>query len=213
MVAMNRQDFHILYPRLPFAHPRKDETPGYPFSMEGETHDLPHLPPNDIIIFYIVEFGRLLCPNFDKAWTVNEVGEHTGDNDYWVAVQGNVYDVSNFIHGQHSDIPGTASNSADVLDALAGQDLTGYFPPPLVLACPGLVSDPSLSLHPANFTPEFPQAMHVSGALQPAQGTKLDQSNWYITNFLATMEQFKKGPLVWDKGTIWSLANSADSPR
>lgn len=28
---------------------------------------------NCTIIFYIIEFGRLLCPNFDKAWETNEV--------------------------------------------------------------------------------------------------------------------------------------------
>ena len=31
----------------------------------------------------IVEFGRLLCPNFDKAWSLNKVNQHTGDNDFW----------------------------------------------------------------------------------------------------------------------------------
>jgi chitin synthase len=37
---------------------------------------------NALVIFYIVEFGRLLCPNFDKAWTTTEVAEHTGDSDW-----------------------------------------------------------------------------------------------------------------------------------
>ena len=57
---------------------------------------------NGIVIFYIVEFGRLLCPNFDKAWSLNEVNQHTGDNDFWVTIQGVIYDVTNFIHGDHS---------------------------------------------------------------------------------------------------------------
>jgi chitin synthase len=70
---------------------------------------------NALVIFYIVEFGRLLCPNFDKAWMTTEVAEHTGDSDWWVAVQGQVYNMSNFIdviHGDHSDISGTAGNAA-----------------------------------------------------------------------------------------------------
>jgi chitin synthase len=168
---------------------------------------------NGIIIFYIIEFGRLLCPNFDKAWTVHEVGEHTASNDYWVAIQGVVYDVSNFIHGQHSDIPGEASNGADTLDVLAGQDLTGYFPPPVVLACSGLVNDPNVALRPANFTPVIPTAMHTSGALASAQQTKLDEPDWYTSRFLETMKSFRKGPMVWGKGDIWDAANSQDSPR
>ncbi|EKM60048.1 glycosyltransferase family 2 protein [Phanerochaete carnosa HHB-10118-sp] len=168
---------------------------------------------NALVIFYIIEFGRLLCPNFNKAWSVQEVNQHTTSNDYWVAIQGNVYDVSNFVHGDHSDITGEASNGADSLSALAGQDMTGYFPPPLVLACPGLVNDPNMGLRPANFTPEIPTAMHTSGTLQSAQNTKLDASDWYTARFLPTIRTFHKGPLVWDKSAIWNAANDQDSPR
>ena len=169
---------------------------------------------NGIVIFYIIEFGRLLCPNFDKAWSVHEVGEHVDDNDYWVAVQGKVYDVSNFVHGQHSDISGLASNGADVLPELAGQDLTAYFPPPLVLACNGLVNDGSIALRISNqsSTP-VAQAMHTSGQLQSAQNTKLDENDWYTNRFLKTMKDFYKGPLVYDKGSIWNMAHSEDDQR
>ena len=31
---------------------------------------------NALVLFYIIEFGRLLCPNFDKAWNSNEVAQH-----------------------------------------------------------------------------------------------------------------------------------------
>ena len=126
---------------------------------------------NGIVIFYIVEFGRLLCPNFDKAWKANEVAQHTGEDDFWVAVQGQVYDMTNFIHGDHSDITGISSNGADALEVLAGQDLTYYFPPPLVLGCPGLVTDANQALLYANFTADIPQAVHTSGTLQSAQNT------------------------------------------
>ena len=134
-------------------------------------------------------------------------------NNYWVAIQGKVYDVSNFVHGQHSDIPGSVSNGADSLEALAGMDLTGYFPPPLVLACPGLVTDSSMALRPANFTPVIPTAMHTSGTLQGAQDSKLHANDWYTARFLPTMKQFYKGPLVWSAGSIWSEANDPDTPR
>lgn len=168
---------------------------------------------NGIIIFYIIEFGRLLCPDFDKAWTVHEVGQHTASNDYWVAIQGVVYDVSNFVRGDHSDISGTASNGADTLEALAGQEMTGYFPPPLTLACPGLVSDKSLALRPSNFTATIPTAMHTSGQLQSAQNTKLDSQDWYTARFLPTIKKFRKGPMVWDKKDIWNQANDDTDPR
>ncbi|KAH9045438.1 glycosyltransferase family 2 protein [Lactarius pseudohatsudake] len=168
---------------------------------------------NAIVIFYIVEFGRLLCPDFNKAWSISEVAQHTGKNDYWVAVQGQVYDITNFIQRQHSDIQGEPSNSQDTLDTLAGLDLTDYFPPPLVLGCPSLVNDPNLVFQYQNFSPVIPTALHTSGAQQSAQGTKLDASDWYTSRFLPTIQQYRKGPLVYDSKAIKSAANDETDPR
>ncbi|KAI0065969.1 glycosyltransferase family 2 protein [Artomyces pyxidatus] len=168
---------------------------------------------NAVVIFYVVEFGRLLCPNFDKAWLLNEVAQHTGTNDYWVAIQGEVYDVTNFVQRQHSDITGEPSNAPDTLNALAGNDLTYYFPPPLVLACPTLVQDPSLIFQYQNFSPIIPTAVHVSGVQERAQNTKLDASDWYTSRFLPTIKQYKKGPLVWSKKDIRDGPNNQDDPK
>jgi chitin synthase len=167
---------------------------------------------NGIVVFYIVIFGRLLCPNFDKAWSLKEVAQHTGSNDFWVAIQGSVYDVSKFVNGDHSDI-GLPSNGADTLEVLAGQDLTNYFPPPLVLACQGLVTNTQVGLTYANFTPLIPSALHTSGGLQSNPNTKLAKSDWYTNYFLRTMKKFYKGPVVFDKGALWSGANDPDTPR
>lgn len=41
-----------------------------------------------IVIFYVVVFGKLLCPNFDKAWNASELSEHAQSNDFYVAVAG-----------------------------------------------------------------------------------------------------------------------------
>ncbi|KAI0048077.1 P-loop containing nucleoside triphosphate hydrolase protein, partial [Auriscalpium vulgare] len=110
---------------------------------------------NAIVIFYIVELVSSLRQG------------------------GQVYDITNFVQRQHSDITGEPSNAQDTLEVLAGQDLTYYFPPPLVLACPSLVSDPSVVFQYQNFSPLIPTAVHVSGTQERAQGTKLDASNWY----------------------------------
>ncbi len=165
---------------------------------------------NGIIIFYIIEFGHLLCLNFDKAWSQGEVTQHSSDDDWWVAIQGKVYDMTDFIHGSHSDIPGTPSNGVDSLSALAGTEMTGYFPPSLILACPGLVNDPSQTLNYANFTPVIPQAMHILGPTQSVQNTKLDQPDWYTSVFLKRMQEFYKEPMVWDKKALWTAANTQD---
>jgi chitin synthase len=168
---------------------------------------------NATIMFYIVWFGRLLCPNFDKAWSLQEVAQHTGQTDYWVTIQGQVFDVTNFIRGDHSDIQGRPSNGADTIEILAGKDLTYYFPQPLSLACPQLVSNPNVDLTYKNFTNEAPTAIHTSGFLQTAQGTKLRDREWYNRQFQPKMRQFYKGPLVWDKKEIRAQADDRDLAR
>ena len=47
-----------------------------------------------LIIFYIVVFGKLLCPDSDKAWNLSELATHAGEDDYYAAIAGKVYDVS-----------------------------------------------------------------------------------------------------------------------
>lgn len=49
----------------------------------------------------IVVFGKLICPNYDKAWNTKEVGFHTGTTDYWVSLRGNVYDLTKFYKLQY----------------------------------------------------------------------------------------------------------------
>ncbi|KAK7469967.1 hypothetical protein VKT23_001403 [Stygiomarasmius scandens] len=161
---------------------------------------------NGIVIFYIVEFGLLLCPDFDKAWTVSEVNTHTASNDYFVAIQGRVYDVSNFVQGDHSDIQGLDSSSSDALEALAGQDLTYYFPVPLTLGCPDLVTDRNMKITPKNFTDFEPTAHHYSAAQTPSPNSALANDDWYTQNFQPTINEYYKGTLVWDWKDIQSQA-------
>ncbi|KAJ7766830.1 glycosyltransferase family 2 protein [Mycena metata] len=161
---------------------------------------------NATVAFYIIVFGKLLCPKFDKAWGVSEVGAHTATDNYWVAVQGGVYDITDFVQGDHSDIASETSNSQDVLETLAGQDLTYYFLVPLVLGCPTLVTDGSMMLTFKNFSDVEPTAVHVSGQLATVSTSALHQSNWYTNTFQAKMKNFYKGPLVYTSGTLKAYA-------
>ncbi|QRW02326.1 chitin synthase [Ceratobasidium sp. AG-Ba] len=159
------------------------------------------------VIFYIIIFGKLLCPQFDKAWNPDELAGHAAENDYWVAVRGNVYDMTKFWKGSHSDIS-SAPSSQDVMMELWGQDLTEYFPIPLTLGCPGLVTDPMMALGVANSSNiAVPTAMHTSGALQSVTTSKLAAQDWYTARFLPTMEGYYKGTLVFDWGRIQGAAN------
>lgn len=152
---------------------------------------------NAVIIFYIAFFGRLLCPDYDKAWNLRQVGTHTGETDRYVAIQGSVYDVTDFINGDHSDITGQASNGQTTLDVLPGKDLTYYFPVPLALGCPNLVSDTTLELTYKNFTLDIQNAIHKSGTLAASPNSKLAQSDWYTAVFQPRISQHYKGPVVW----------------
>jgi chitin synthase len=162
---------------------------------------------NGVVVFYIAVFGTLLCPNLNKVWSSGQVAQHTGTTDYYVSVQGQVYDVSNFVHGDHSDIANQPSNGLDTLDQLAGTDMTYYFPVPLTLGCPGLVSDNTITITPKNFTNLAPTAMHLSGSQQQASQA-LKQQNWYTAVFQPKIRNYYKGALVWDTSTI--AAQAAD---
>ncbi|CAG7853145.1 Chitin synthase 6; AltName: Full=Chitin-UDP acetyl-glucosaminyl transferase 6; AltName: Full=Class-V chitin synthase 6 [Serendipita indica DSM 11827] len=159
------------------------------------------------IIFYVIFFGKLLCPEFDHAWDANDLKGHDSEDNFWVSIAGSVYDITNFIQGDHS-VPGRPM-TPDVTMPYAGTDLTTYFPPPLDLACAGLVTSHLLEMRWANATsaPIPAYAIHTSGALQTLEGTRLTSPTWYTDRFLPKMKQFYKGPLVWGPKLIHSAVN------
>ncbi|KAG9316831.1 P-loop containing nucleoside triphosphate hydrolase protein [Chiua virens] len=169
---------------------------------------------NGIVLFYIIAFGLILCPDFNYAWNSNEVAQHDTTTDFWVSIRGKVYDVTNFVKGDHSDITGDPSNNAAVLAGLAGQDLTYYFPPPLYQACAGLVSDPSMHIDVKN-TSEFlySQASHASGKNAITSPSALDNEDWYTATYLPAIGQYYKGQLVWETSDIYGQANDTNIDR
>lgn len=155
---------------------------------------------NAIIVFYIIWFGKLLCPNKDKAWSRKEVSQHQGSNDYYVSHHGIVYDLSSFWKRDHSDSK-TATTEENMLP-LAGADMDPYIRPPLYLSCPNLVHD-YLVVLVANNTLEYSTAEHVSGNMtKTTDSNALKQNDWYPNVFLKKMREFRKGDLVWDVNTI-----------
>ena len=157
---------------------------------------------NGIIVFYIIEFGRLLCPNFDKAWNAKEVSTHQGDQDFYVSHAGKVYDLSKFWRIQHSD--SNIKVTPDLMQPFAGTDVTGAIRPPLTLACSGLVDDPLLKLDPNN-TLVNPLADHTSGPeLNTNIRSALNKADWYSKVFLPAMNEYYKGALVWKTSVISS---------
>jgi chitin synthase len=166
---------------------------------------------NALVVFYIIEFGRLLCPNFDKAWSPTEVGFHTADNDYWVSFRGGVYDLSKFWRLQHSDT--NIETNAQNMKPFAGTDVTGYIVPPLSIACPGYVPvDSSIKLTP-NATLEYLSiANHDSGNMTLFRESALLNTDWYPNVFLPKMKEFYKGKLVYGTNVVHDQGTNDNRP-
>lgn len=156
---------------------------------------------NALILFWIILFGNLICPDYDKAWNQKEVATHTGDDDFYVAIRGNVYDITKFWKLQHSD--SSIETSSTTMEPFAGSILDEYFIPPLIIACPGLVTDKTLRLT-ANTTVTNPEGLHTSGYYQADVTSKLSNTYWYNETFLPKIKDYYEGQLVWDKDYVKS---------
>ncbi|KAK3324144.1 putative chitin synthase 6 [Cercophora scortea] len=155
---------------------------------------------NAFIVFWIIFFGRLLCPNFDKAWTQVEISNHQGGDDYWVSLRGKVYDISKFWRLQHSD--NNIDTTSDLMMPYAGLNLDGYIAPHLSQSCQGFnIDDTRIKLEP-NETITMPEGLHTYGALQPNPNSKLRDDNWYYGRFMPYIKQYYHGDVVWDTGKI-----------
>ncbi|MCJ1313919.1 hypothetical protein MMC25_007599 [Agyrium rufum] len=155
---------------------------------------------NATIIFYIVEFGNLLCPDLNIVWDNQDVSYHQGDNDFYVSIHGKVYDISKFWTQTHGDTAIKANRQN--MQQFAGMNLDSYFPPPLNIACRGLTTNDFIQLMP-NDSIAYTPAIHYSGPrYQPDQNSLEHSINWYPDVFLPKIQEYYKGSLVWDKGNV-----------
>ncbi|SPO05886.1 probable chitin synthase [Cephalotrichum gorgonifer] len=150
---------------------------------------------NAIVIFLIIGFGKVLCPNYDKAWSRGEISHHLGDNDFWVSIHGKVYDISKFWKLQHSDI--NIKTTKDQMQPLAGMDLSDYFPIPFPVSCRGLGITDKRFTYTTNNTLEYPFAEHKSGADSIYSQSELAKTDWYTAQFLPRIKEYYNGELVW----------------
>ncbi|ROW02350.1 hypothetical protein VSDG_02612 [Cytospora chrysosperma] len=155
---------------------------------------------NAFIIFWIIFFGKIICPKSETSWNSKEVGYHQGDNDFWVSIHGKVYDISKFWKLQHSD--STIDTTTSNMEQFAGANLDEYFVPPLIVSCPGVVTDKTLRLT-ANTTVADSSALHTSGYYQADTTSALASQNWYYDTFTPKIKEYYQGDLVWDKDYIY----------
>ena len=160
---------------------------------------------NAAVVFYIIEFGRLLCPSFDKAWNEKEVSYHQGDNDFYVSIHGRVYDISTFWKTPHSQVAGLQT-TPETMQPFAGLNLDVYFEPPLSRACSGLKVVDTIQLQHNNTDAiVYPSALHTSGPrFQTNPTTALYSWNWYSDIFEPKIAQYYKGDLVVAQKDIYN---------
>ncbi|KAJ2986742.1 hypothetical protein NUW58_g4883 [Xylaria curta] len=158
---------------------------------------------NAFIVFIIIFFSRILCPNYDKAWLQTEVDNHQGDTDFWVSIHGSVYDISKFWKIQHSD--SGIQTTKDMMQPFAGMNLDRYFVPPLPLACPGLNIDQTtqLRVNPEDM-PVLQNGVHTSGFFANKNSKALSSDTWYRDSFQPKIKEYYHGELVWDQGKVMS---------
>lgn len=165
---------------------------------------------NCSIIFYMIWLGKIICPDFNKVWNVNEVSEHAQSNDFFVAVRGGVYDLTKFYKIQHSDTS-IQTTSASMMQ-FAGLDLSDYFIPPLTVGCAGLVDDVSVKMT-LNTSLEYPEGDHTSGSYYvPQNNTALHNYTWYDSVFKPKMKEFYKGALVVKSSDLKKEAGTQGRP-
>ncbi|KAI7871839.1 chitin synthase-domain-containing protein [Spinellus fusiger] len=146
------------------------------------------------IIFFIVGFGEVICQGTKEIYSAADVTNHQTINNYWVSIHGKVYDLTKFVasdHGSSSYVGGKIN-----MEPLAGRDLSHTFPPPLTIACVGLVMDDSVIITP-NETIVLGAFVHYSSAQQPDKTLeRLRDPNWMTKYFNPLINQYKKGDLV-----------------
>ncbi|UPX10181.1 Chitin synthase [Ascochyta rabiei] len=167
---------------------------------------------NGAIVFYIVAFGKLLCPNKDKVWKRTEVATHQGENDYYVSHHGVVYDLTSFWKKQHSD-SNTEATRTNMIE-FAGFDMDPYIMPPLYLACPNLIANNTLNRQmylTSNTTITNSLGVHKSGSqTNLADSAALKNDDWYPNVFLPAIKEFRKGDLVWESKAIKDEGENQD---
>ncbi|KAI8386858.1 chitin synthase-domain-containing protein [Blakeslea trispora] len=146
------------------------------------------------IIFFIVGLSPVVCPGTKTLYSSEDVFSHQAMDNYWVSVRGKVYDVTSFVATEHGTPVHLATKSN--MYSLAGLDLSYTFPPPLSIACTGLVQDPLLTISP-NETIQLGPFIHVSGPQQQEAGLdKLADPYWLNKYFGSTMSLYRKGDVV-----------------
>ncbi|TGZ77235.1 hypothetical protein EX30DRAFT_311518 [Ascodesmis nigricans] len=173
---------------------------------------------NAAIVFWIAFFAPLLCPDIDKAWSLDQVARHQGENDFWVGIHGQIYDLTKFYKLPHGSIKQGKATKETMLE-FAGKDLSQLFPKQIHLACPALIDQDQIGVDRMQFVYNDssiadlnPAAVHKSGYHAPDPTSKLADPDWFATVFLEKMKDYKKGTVVWERKKLRKIGSDYSKP-
>ncbi|KAG2237902.1 hypothetical protein INT48_002207 [Thamnidium elegans] len=147
-----------------------------------------------ITIFVIVGLGEVICPGTRNMYSSANVQAHGIPDDMYVSVRGHVYDITNFAKSQHG--ASAYIGTPDLMSQVAGLDVSYSVPPPLTVACAGLVNSANIKIIPNN-TIVLANFVHNSGDQRTVPTLpKLADPRWYWDYFIPTMTLYRKGKVV-----------------
>ncbi|KAI7889478.1 chitin synthase [Mucor mucedo] len=147
-----------------------------------------------ITIFVIVGLGEVICPGTRNMFSGANVQAHGTPDDMYVSVRGHVYDITNFAKSQHG--ASAYIGTPDLMSQVAGLDVSYSVPPPLTVACAGLVNSANIKIIPNN-TIVLANFVHNSGDQRTVPTLpKLADPRWYWDYFIPTMTLYRKGKVV-----------------
>jgi chitin synthase len=162
-----------------------------------------------ITIFFIVGLSPILCPGTSTLYSTTDVGNHNLQNDFYVSIAGQVWDLTSWIPGGVGHGGSAYPTAASDMAVLAGLDISYTFPPPMTQACPGLVTSDAVKVTP-NASIVLGPFIHTSGSQQLVPTlTGLTNEQWYFQSFLPEFNKdYRKGSLVHLISTLNSDFNS-----
>lgn len=153
------------------------------------------------VIWFLVAFGKIICPH-QQVFSQTELQAHSDDNNAYVAIRGEVFDLTSFAprHWASGVIPPSA-----VL-AYAGTDATALFPVQVSALCQGTTGQvsPDVSLDfQINLTDSnarYHDFRYWTGDYRP---------DWYYEQMMYLRQSYKLGNMGY---TPTDLKNQANNP-
>ncbi|KAJ1956740.1 hypothetical protein EC988_001186 [Linderina pennispora] len=156
------------------------------------------------LLFIIIGLGLILCPK-ENVWTMDDVANLNTDKKAYVALYGNVYDLTDWVRQPHG-ITESKPTTDTLFSFYIGRDINATFPLSARAYCPDLIPDdqaPNNNLiYPIAGASDEPDenAQFMTFKHSFAANTRSDKLKdplFYENTAVKELKNFKKGGVVW----------------